>query len=77
MSHYIYGGMFRNTYNWHYFNYLFVSNERLEDMPANRKLAKAKVHLLFMVRMSYNFFGNQISILKMFEAPKTSIYSKP
>jgi hypothetical protein len=77
VSHYAHSGMFRDTYKWHYSNYWPVSNKRLEDRPANNKLARAEVHLLSLVKKSYKPVGNPISIMANFEAPKTSIYTKP
>jgi hypothetical protein len=49
----------------------------LEDRAANNKLARAEVHILFQIKKSYKPARNPINILAVFEAPKTSVYTKP
>jgi hypothetical protein len=49
----------------------------LEDRVATNKLAKAKIHLLFLVKKSYKVAESHISILENFEAPTTFVLSKP
>jgi hypothetical protein len=52
VSHYAHRRMFRDTYKQYYLNYWLASNKRLKDRPANNKLARVEVHLLFLVRKS-------------------------
>jgi hypothetical protein len=75
--HYAHSGMFRDTYNRAYSSYLPSPNERLEDRPANNKLAKAKVYLIFIVKKSDKLNGKSIKVPVFFEAPNTSVYQKP
>jgi hypothetical protein len=74
VSHYVHNGTFRDTYDRHYSYYLPSSNKRLEDRPVNNKLAKAKVHPIFLVKKSYKPDEKSISILVAFEAQNTSVY---
>jgi hypothetical protein len=77
VSHYAYKGMFRETYDLHYSNYVPSSNERLEDRAANNKHAKAKVLLIFLVKKTYRAAGNVVNVPLNFHAPNTSVYNKP
>ena len=45
--------IFTEVYDIYYLDYWPSSNERLEDRAANNKLARSKVHLIFLVRKSY------------------------
>jgi hypothetical protein len=74
VSHYAHNVMYRDTYERHYSCYLLASNKRLEDRPANNKLLRPKVHLIFLVRKTYKPDGKSINILAAFEAPNTSVY---
>jgi hypothetical protein len=76
VSHYAHKGMFRDIYERHYSSYCLASNKRLEDRAANNKLTKVEVHLIFLVRKLYKLDGKSINILVVFEAPRTSIYTK-
>ena len=73
VSHYAYKGMFRETYDLHYSNYVPSSNER----AANNKHTKAKVLLIFLVKKTYRAAGNVDNVLLNFHAPNTSLYNKP
>jgi hypothetical protein len=73
VSHYAHSAM----YNWHYSNYMLASNKRLEDRPTDNKLARTKVHLIFLVRKTYKPNGKFIKIPVAFEAPNTSVYQEP
>jgi hypothetical protein len=77
VSHYAHSGIFRDPYDRAYSSYLPSPNERLEDRPANNKLARAEVYLIFLVKKSYKLNGKSIEVLVCFEAPNTSIYQKP
>jgi hypothetical protein len=77
VSHYAHNGMFRDMYDRAYSSYLPSPNKRLEDRPANNKLARAEVYLIFLMKKSYKLNGKSIEVLVCFEAPNTSIYQKP
>lgn len=75
VSHYVHSGKFRDIYERYHLSNWPVGNERLEDRPANNKLAMAKVYLLFLVQKSYKPVKNPISNPNDFEVPKISIYT--
>jgi hypothetical protein len=77
VSHYAHNAMYRDTYERAYSCYLLAMNERLEDRLANNKLARAEVHLIFLVKKTFKLDGKPIKISSSFEAPNTSIYQKP
>jgi hypothetical protein len=53
VSHYAHNAMYRDMYERAYSCYLPAMNKRLEDRPANNKLARAKVHLIFLVKKTF------------------------
>ena len=70
--------IFTEVYDIHYSDYWPSSNERLEDRAANNKLARSKVHLIFLVRKSFKASRPEpILIPSAFAAPQTSVYTKP
>jgi hypothetical protein len=70
--------IFTEVYDIHYSDYWPSSNERLEDRAANNKLARSKVHLIFLVRKSYKASRPEpIVIPTAFGAPQTAVYTKP
>lgn len=77
MSHYAYSTMYKSTYERAYSCYLPAMNKRLEDRLANNKLARTKVHLIFLVKKTFKLDRKPIKILSAFEAPNTSVYQKP
>ena len=69
---------FTNVYEIHYADYWLSSNERLEDRAANNKLARSKVHLMFLIWKSFIASRPEpIVIPTVFAAPQTSVYTKP
>lgn len=77
VSHYVHSAMYKETYERAYSCYLLAMNERLEDRLANNKLARAKVHLIFLVKKTFRRDIKQIKVSSAFEAPNTSVYQKP
>ena len=66
--------MFIANYVKKYSTYEPAKFERLEDLPATNKNARAPVSLLFLVRKSDKA---KFNILAIFQAPETSVYTKP
>jgi hypothetical protein len=77
VSHYAHNAMYKDTYERAYSYYFPSMNERLEDRLANNKLARAEVHLIFLVKKTFKLDGKPIKIPSAFEAPNTSVYQKP
>ena len=70
--------IFTDVYDMHYADYWPSANERLEDRAANNKLARSKVHLIFLIRKSYAASrAEPLVIPSAFAAPQTSVYTKP
>jgi hypothetical protein len=69
--------MYKDTYKRLYSYYLPASNERLEDRPSNNKLARAEVHLIFLMKKTFKPDGKSIKVPSKFEAPNTSVNQKP
>jgi hypothetical protein len=78
ISTFAHKSIFTDVYDIHYSDYWPSSNERLEDRPANNKLARGKVHLILLVRKSYKASRPEpIVIPTAFAAPQTAVYTKP
>ena len=78
VSTFAHKSIFTDVYEIHYADYWPSSNERLEDRAANNKLARSKVHLMFLIQKSYIASRSEpIVILTTFAAPQTSVYTKP
>jgi hypothetical protein len=77
VTHYAHTSLFRDAYERCYSTYLPCSNERLEDRPANNKIARTEVQLIFLVKKGYKPNKKLVSIPLCFEAPNSSIYQKP
>ena len=78
VSTFAHKSIFTNVYELHYADYWPSSNERLEDCAANNKLARSKVHLIFLICKSYIASRLEpVIILPTFAAPQTSVYTKP
>ena len=54
--------------------YIPAKFERLEDLPATHRNARAPISLMFLIR---HVDKNRINIPEEFEAPNTSVYTKP
>ena len=78
VSTFAHKSIFTDVYDLHYADYWPSSNERLEDRAANNKLARSKVHLIFLIRKSYIASRSEpVVIPAAFAAPQTSVYTKP
>ena len=54
--------------------YIPAKFERLEDLPATHKNARAPISLMFLIR---HVDKDKINIPEEFVAPNTSVYTKP
>ena len=66
--------MFTANYVKKYATYEPAKFERLEDLPATNKSARAPVSLLFLIRKSEK---SKFNIPATFQAPDTLVYTKP
>ena len=66
--------MFRANYVKKYGTYEPAKFERLEDIPATNKSARALVSLLFLISQSKKA---KFNILTIFQKPDTPVYTKP
>ena len=66
--------MFTANYVKKYATYEPAKFERLEDLPATNKSARAPVSFLFLIRKSEK---SKFNIPATFQAPDTPVYTKP
>ena len=67
-------GMLTAKYIRKFSTYIPAKFERLEDLPATHRNARAPISLMFLIRHVDN---DRINIPEEFAAPNTSMYTKP
>ena len=66
--------MLTAKYVWKFSTYILAKFECMEDLPATHRNAQASVSLMFLIR---HVDKDKINIPEEFEAPNTSMYTKP